>query len=136
MVVGTGSGGVKIFMSEQPYELVMYTRSTPCPFVSIAKRVLAAEQVAYRELFIDQNRTYEQRVLTWTGFLSVPTLVVARQGEELPIAEPSFLEKGATPRGVNRGSMITEPGEDQLLNWLREHGFIGARTEASSSSAD
>ncbi len=123
-------------MSEQSYELVMYTRSTPCPFVSIAKRVLAAEQVPYRELFIDQNRTYEQRVLTWTGFLSVPTLVIAQIGEEMPYMEPSFLEKDASPRGIDRGPMITEPGEEQLLNWLRQNSFVAERKPESPSLAD
>ena len=114
-------------MTEETKELLMYTRTTPCPFVSIAKRVLSAENVPYRELFIDLNKTYEQRVLTWTGFLSVPTLVVAQPGEELPYEEPSPLEKDASPRGIDRGPMITEPGEEQLVNWLRYHGFVGEK---------
>lgn len=105
-------------------ELVMYSRTTPCPFVSLAKRVLDAQKVEYREVHIDQNKLYEQRVLTWTGFLSVPTLVVARPGEELPYSEPAPLPKDASPRGINRGPMITEPSEDQLVNWLKEHGFL------------
>ena len=105
-------------------ELVMYSRTTPCPFVSLAKRVLDAKKVAYRELYIDQNKLYEQRVLTWTGFLSVPTLIAARPGEEMPYAEPAPLPKDASPRGINRGSMITEPSEDQLVNWLNEHGYL------------
>jgi glutaredoxin len=125
---------LEVYMSGQATELVMYTRTTPCPFVSIAKRVLAAEQVPYRELFIDQNKTFEQRVLTWTGFLSVPTLIVARIGEDLPQSEPAPLEKDASPRGIDRGPMITEPGEEQLLNWLRQNGFVGERKQESSSA--
>ena len=104
--------------------LVMYSRTTPCPFVSLAKRVLDAHKVTYHEVHIDQSKLYEQRVLTWTGFLSVPTLVVARPGEEVPYAEPAPLPKDASPRGINRGPMITEPSEDQLVNWLQEHGFL------------
>ena len=74
-------------------DLVMYSRTTSCPFVSLAKRVLNNEHVPYRELFIDQDKTVEQRVLTWTGFLSVPTLIVAMPGEDLPYEEPASLPK-------------------------------------------
>ena len=105
-------------------ELVMYSRTVPCPFVLIAKRVLGAQNVPYRELFIDKDQVLEKRVLDWTGFLSVPTLVVARAGENLPITEPAPLEKDASPRGINRGPMITEPSEEELMAWLRQHGFL------------
>src|SRR5579859_4125165 len=88
-----------------PYELVMYTRTTPCPFVNLAHRVLEAQNVPFRQVYIDQDKAMEQRVLTWTGFLSVPTLIVAHRGEDLPVSEPGFLEKDASPRGIDRGSM-------------------------------
>jgi hypothetical protein len=29
-----------------------------------------------------------------------------------------------SPRGINRGVMITEPNIDQLITWLAQHGFI------------
>jgi glutaredoxin len=106
------------------YELVMYTRTTPCPFVSLAKRVLEAEAVTYRELFIDREKTIEQRVLDWTGFLSVPTLIIARPGEDLPYTDFAELPKDASPRGVDRGPMITEPSEEQLKSWLRHYGLL------------
>jgi hypothetical protein len=63
-------------------------------------------------------------VLTWTGFLSVPTLIVADAGSLLPYEEPSPLPPGASPRGINRGAMITEPGIDDLTRWLQQHGLI------------
>jgi glutaredoxin len=106
------------------YELVMYSRTTPCPFVSLAKRVLEAEKVEYRELYIDRDKTVEQRVLDWTGFLSVPTLIVAHPGEDLPFTDFSSLPKDTSPRGVDRGPMITEPSEEQLTKWLRHYGFL------------
>src|SRR3954452_7108360 len=96
-------------------ELVMYSRTTPCPFVSLARRVLNAESVPYRELHIDQDKTYERRVLDWTGYLSVPTLIVAAPGGEMPIEEPLPLAKDTSPRGINRGYMLTEPSEEQLV---------------------
>jgi glutaredoxin len=106
------------------YEVVMYSRSSSCPFVRTAKRVFDRENVPYREVYIDQDADAEQRVIAWTGYKSVPTIIVARTGEDLPFEEPEPLEAGASPRGIDRGSMITEPGEIKLEGWLRQHGFI------------
>lgn len=111
-------------MSQPIRELVMYSRTSPCPFVSLAKRVLDSRGVPYREMYIDRDKTNEERVINWTGFMSVPTLIIANPGEDLPYEEPGFLQKGATPRGVNRGSMLTEPSEDQLIAWLQQHGLL------------
>jgi len=121
-------------MPRSRYELVMYSRTSPCPFVSISKRVLAARGVSYRELYIDKDETHKQRVLDWTGFLSVPTLIVAVPGEDLPYSDPAPLAPGASPRGVNRGSMLTEPYEEELLVWLTQHDFIDAATLDSQAS--
>jgi glutaredoxin len=110
-----------------PYELVMYSRSSPCPFVSIARKVLQREGVPYRELMIDKDRTYESRVREWTGFLSVPTLILALPGQDTPYVPPAPLAPGASPRGIDRGSMLTEAYEDELLAWLRKHGFLPAK---------
>lgn len=106
------------------YELVMYTRTRPCPYVRAAKRVLERENVDYREIFIDQDDAARKRVETWTGFQSVPTLVVARRGEIVPYEDPVALEPGTSPKNIDRGTIITEPGEIKLENWLRKHGFI------------
>lgn len=106
------------------YEIVMYSRFSPCPYVRSAKRVLDREGIPYREIFIDEDPAAEQRVIEWTGFQSVPTIILARPGEIVPYEEPKPLAPGASPRGINRGTMITEPGEIQLENWLAEHGFL------------
>ncbi len=105
-------------------QLIMYSRTISCPFVSLAKRVLSDYAIEYRELYIDKDPEARQRVQTWTGFLSVPTLVVANEGETLPFQEPAPLPKGASPRGIDRGTMITEPNIDELTRWLQRHGFI------------
>lgn len=106
------------------YELVMYTRTRSCPYVRSAQRVLERENVDYREIFIDQDDDARKRVEAWTGFQSVPTLVVARRGEVLPYEDPAPLDPGSSPKNIDRGTMITEPGEIKLENWLRKHGFI------------
>ncbi len=105
-------------------ELVMYARSSSCPFVTLAKRVLNDYGVSYREIHIDRDPDARDRVLAWTGFLSVPTLVVANAGEILPYEPQAALAAGSSPRGIDRGTMITEPSSEELAQWLLRHGFI------------
>lgn len=105
-------------------ELVMYARTSSCPFVSLAKRVLDAHHVPYREIYIDRDGAARQRVLDWTGFLSVPTLIIAQPGENVPCEPQAPLEAGYSPRGIDRGTMITEPNMEELTRWLQRHGFI------------
>lgn len=104
--------------------LIMYTRTGGCPYVSVAKRVLNEHSVAYEEVFIDRDSVARQNVQNWTGFLSVPTIVVAEEGSQLPIEAPEALAEGSSPRGIDRGYMITEPNVEQLINWLKKHQFI------------
>lgn len=104
------------------HEIVMYTRLAGCPYVRTAKRVFDRENIPYREIIIDDDETAAQRVIDWTGFKSVPTIIIARRGEDLPYEDPAPLD--GSPKGVDRGSMITEPGEIQLEEWLRKHGVL------------
>lgn len=106
--------------------LIMYSRTTGCPFITLAKRILKDYGVPYQEIFIDRDLQARQAVQQWTGFLSVPTLVVAQAGSVLPYEEPLPLAVGSSPRGIDRGAMITEPGQEQLLQWLAQHQFIDA----------
>jgi glutaredoxin len=105
-------------------ELVVYSRSTFCPYVQKARRVFGKYDVTYREIMIDQDPEALERVLGWTGYKSVPTIIVANPGEIHPCEPPAPLEQGSSPRGVDRGVMITEPYEQELETWLRKHGFI------------
>lgn len=107
-------------------QLVMYSRTTGCPFITVAKRVLDDYALSYHEIFIDKDMEARKRVLEWTGFLSVPTLVVAEAGEVLPYQVPPPLEPGSSPRGINRGSMITEGNIEQIEVWLAQNGFINS----------
>lgn len=116
-----------------PKQLLMYSRTTGCPFITLAKRVFTDYGVTYREVFIDKDAQARQFVLTTTGFLSVPTLVVAEADAVVPYEVPAPLETGVSPRGINRGSMITEPNIEQLKAWLRQHDFISARDLAETS---
>lgn len=104
--------------------LVVYTRSTFCPYQRKADRVFDKYDLQYRVILINNDPEAERRVLDWTGFKSVPTIIAAWPGEDLPYEEPAPLPKGSSPRGIDRGSMITEASEEQLEAWLRKHGFI------------
>jgi glutaredoxin len=106
-------------------ELIVYGRTTYCPYLDTAHTVLAEYKVPYREIMIDLDPDAAARVIAWTGFRSVPTLLVAESGQEVPAEEPSPLERGTSPRGIDRGSMITEANADELIPWLKRHGFIG-----------
>jgi glutaredoxin len=105
-------------------ELVVYSRTTFCPYIQKARRVFKQYGLPIREIMIDQFPEALDRVVKWTGYKSVPTIIIANPGEILPYEEPTPLEPGSTPRGVDRGSMITEPYENELEEWLRKHGFI------------
>lgn len=105
--------------------LVMYSRSAfMCPYVKIAERVFKKYSVEYTEVDIDQDEAARQRVINWTGFLSVPTLVIAAEDSTMPIEEPEPLSKGRSPRGIDRGYMLTEPSAKQLETWLYKHNII------------
>ena len=105
-------------------ELVVYNRTYGCPYWSSAKRVLEQYKVPYRTIMIDQDEDAMQRVVNWTGFRSIPTMVVANKGEDLPYEEPPSLSPGQSPRGIDRGAMLTEASAGQLKGWLERHGFI------------
>lgn len=105
-------------------QLVMYSRTTGCPYISVARRVLDDYALGYHEIYIDKDMEARKRVQNWTGFLSVPTLVVAQPGTVLPYEDPLPIAPGSSPRGINRGSMITEANVEQLREWLIQQGFI------------
>ncbi len=106
-------------------ELIVYTRTIPCPDCMRAKRVLEEYGIPYTEIMIDLDSEARARVESWTGgFQAVPTLVLARPGELFPLTEPRPLEAGRSPRGVDRGPMITEPDVLSLKHWLTARGLI------------
>lgn len=89
-----------------------------------ARRVLRELKVPYREIDIEADEEAAAKVRRWTGFCSVPTIVVADHEGLDPALPVSPLPKGASPRGVDRGRMITEPRADQLVSFLHRHGFV------------
>ena len=105
--------------------LIMYSRTIPCPDCSRARELLDELAIPYQEVMIDQDPTARQMVVGLTGHQSVPTLVVARPGEAAPFPDPQPLIPGRSPRGVDRGTVISEPDMVSLRRWLTGHGFVG-----------
>lgn len=106
--------------------LIMYSRTIPCPDCERARQLLQDNGVPFQEVMIDLDPAARSFVEKITGYRSVPTLVVSRPGEQAPLADPRPLEKGRSPRGVDRGAVITEPDLLSLRRWLARHGFVTA----------
>ncbi len=81
--------------------------------------------VTYVNIDIKKDKNAAGKVRSWTGFESVPTLIIAEEGSLEPYQKPSPLPPGISPRGVDRGVMLTEPTRKQLRAWLVKHGIIG-----------
>lgn len=103
--------------------LVVYI--TPwCPDCRQVQEVLAEWGVSARYVNIGRDPAAAARVRALTGFESVPTLVVADGDGFEPIEPPAPLPAGRGPRGIDRGSVITEPTTEQLRAWLIRHGWL------------
>ncbi|HEX6288491.1 MAG TPA: glutaredoxin family protein [Herpetosiphonaceae bacterium] len=105
-------------------ELIVYGRTFPCPDLMRSERFLRSKQVAYRMIHIDQDEEAGTLVEQWVGHRSVPTIVVARKGEVLPIEEPAPLPQGRSARSFDRGTLITEPSDEALSTFLQRHGLL------------
>ncbi|MCX6029993.1 MAG: hypothetical protein NT169_11945 [Chloroflexi bacterium] len=81
--------------------------------------------VACRFINVKEDRAASGRVKAWTGFESVPTLVIAEGDSVEPATPPVSLSPGRSPRGVDRGSMLTEPTRTELRAWLVKNGLLG-----------
>lgn len=105
-------------------EIVMYVRSFYCPGVALARDLMNRYGVPYREIDIDANLEMAERVKEWTHHLSVPTIVIANRGEDVPFEDFLPRPKDRSIKGFDRGPMITEPNNRALENWLHKHGFL------------
>ena len=104
--------------------LVVYGRTFFCPDLERAQRFLANHNVAYQQINIDEDDSAGALVEGWVGHRSVPTIVVAKQGETLPFEEPTPLAEGRSVRSVDRGTIITEPSDEALEAFLKNNGLL------------
>ena len=75
---------------------------------------------------IKEDRAAAARVKGWVGFESVPTVVVAEGDSVEPFEPPAALPAHSSPRGLDRGSLITEASRNQLRDWLVKHEVLSA----------
>ena len=75
---------------------------------------------------IKEDPAAAARVRGWVGFESVPTVIIAEGDSVEPLEPPAPLVAGSSPRGVDRGSMITEATRNQLRAWLVKHAVLAA----------
>ncbi len=104
--------------------LVVYTRATFCPDQVRARKLLADWNVPYEEINCSECPEALERIQGWNGHLGVPAIIVAEEGSVLPIAEPDPRPVGRSTRNINRGTLITEPSEEGLREFLKQHGLL------------
>jgi glutaredoxin len=105
-------------------EIVMYTRRSYCASVALARDLLERYNIPYRELSIDDDPAIAARIKEWTHHYSVPTIIIANRGEDMPYEDFLPRPTNHTIKGYDRGPMITEPNNRDLENWLHKHGFL------------
>ena len=104
--------------------LVVYCRDAYCPDQARARQLLDKWGIAYEEVNISRDPQAAKRVQEWNKHLGVPTLIVAEEGSLEPITPPTPLVPGQRTRDLNRGPLISEPSENGLRDFLRQHGLM------------
>ena len=104
--------------------LVVYTRTTQCPYWDRAKAFLDAHNVPYQMLNIELDPAAAQRLHGWLGNLTVPTMVIAAENSVEPFFPPAPLADDQSAHGVDRGTMFTEPSDRRLEIFLRRHRIM------------
>ena len=88
------------------------------------QRALTEWNVPATFVNIKEDRAAAARVKAWVGYESVPTVVLAEEDSLEPYEAPAPLAAGASPRGIDRGSMMTEANRQQLKAWLVKQGVL------------
>jgi glutaredoxin len=104
-------------------EVVVYM-SPWCSSSADTQRALAEWGVPAKFVNIKEDRAAATRLREMVGFESVPTVICAEAGSVEPCEPPVALAKGGSPRGLDRGSVITEASRVQLRSWLVKQGFL------------
>lgn len=113
--------------------LVVYVRSSFCPDVARWRSWLSQHELEHVEIDIDGDDEAYEKVVRWTGHVSVPTLVIAPDDGFDPIEEPKSL-RGRSPRAVDRGVMLTEPNPRQIAPFLERNGIPFGGGEAAATA--
>ncbi len=104
--------------------LVVYVRAISCPDQARARKLLGEWGVPYQEVDCSSDAEALERIRSWNGHLGVPAIVIAEEGSVLPFQEPDPRPAGRSTRNLNRGTLITEPSEQGLREFLQQHGLL------------
>jgi len=105
-------------------EIVIYSQVRYSPFIALARDLLTRYKIPFREIDINTDYSLADRVKSWVGKISLPAIIVAAPGDDLPIEPPLPLRSDQPTRGADCGSLIVQPNNQQLENWLHKHGFL------------
>lgn len=97
-------------------------------------RWVTEHAIEFVEFDIDTDEEAYRKVIEWTGHESVPTLVIAPDDSVDPVETPAPLPAGRSPRGFDRGTMLTEPNPGQVAPFLERHGIAFARRDAQEAN--
>lgn len=106
-----------------PKRIVVYM-SPWCSSSADTQRALKEWGLSATFVNIKEDRAAAGRLRELVGFESVPTVVIAEEDSCEPCEPPAVLAKGSSPRGVDRGSLITEATRVQLRSWLVKQGLL------------
>ena len=104
-------------------QLVFYMTSW-CSSCHAAQDALAEWGVTVRCVNIGRDREAAGRVRALTGFESVPTFVIVDGAGVDPMEPPTPLPAGRGPRGIDRGTVLTEATNAELKAWLIKNGVL------------
>lgn len=105
-------------------EIIIYGSGERTREVETITHILLSYDIPYRQISVDRDPAALGRILLWTGARAVPTLVAAQIGHDDPYQPPRPVKSWDPGRGVDRGSIICEPSENELVMWLQRQGFV------------
>jgi glutaredoxin len=112
------------FWGEKMSKRVVAYVSQWCGQSQDTKRALREWKVPCEFVDVKADRAAAARLREWVGFESVPTVILAEEDCLEPCEPPKPLIPGSGPRGVDRGSMITEASRAELRAWLVKNGLL------------
>ncbi|MEM7029968.1 MAG: hypothetical protein AAF629_10420 [Chloroflexota bacterium] len=105
-------------------ELVLFSSATYSPFVALARDLLKRYQIPFREIKTDGNEQAQTQLKAWFTEVRVPTIALCQPGKTVLVDSPQSFVNNPPHRGEDRGSLIVEPNNHQLEDWLHKHGFL------------
>jgi len=90
------------------------------PYVALARDILKRYHISYHEIDIDALPALARQAARWPQNTQAPTLFIAHPpGDTPPTPE-------ALAAAIDPASRLIRPANQQLEDWLHEHGFLPA----------